>query len=185
MPPHIWLYMNHSFWCFFLNVKISKTGGSSEGDGGVPERILKSPNCFHRCCQTKVNKWQSPIILTLQMIVFISLHEEPHKSPFLSVVFCTRPAHVQLTPLSYRKCGLSSLSASCNGLEPAQVLTASTGLVRQESCDKMLEAWLCACQNLTSTFTPWILLPSAVKNLTVPAGKENITSNYNAFSQQK
>lgn len=40
-PTYLTLY--ESLVWFFSNVKISKAGGSSEGDGGVPGRILKSP----------------------------------------------------------------------------------------------------------------------------------------------
>lgn len=42
-PTYLALYESLILVVFFSNVKISKTGGSSEGDGGVPERILKSP----------------------------------------------------------------------------------------------------------------------------------------------
>lgn len=42
-PTYLTLYESLILVGFFSNVKISKAGGSSGGNGGVPGRILKSP----------------------------------------------------------------------------------------------------------------------------------------------
>lgn len=114
------------------------------------------------------------------------LHQGPHRRTFFkrSFLYKASPDPVNTSVLTgrvvYHHSQLHAVGWSLysSSLHPP-------GPVRQESCDKMLGAWLRAWQDLTSAFTPWILLPSAVKNLAVPVGEENTIFNYDSFSQQK
>lgn len=55
-PTYLPLYESLILVGFYSNVKISKAGGSSEGDGGVPGRKLKSPTVSTGVAKPKQKK---------------------------------------------------------------------------------------------------------------------------------
>lgn len=107
VPLHIWLYMNHSFCLVFFKCQDFQSRWQFWGRWGCSRKDIEISNCIHRYCQTKANERQSPIILTLQLITFIPLPlsctRGPTEGHFSSVVFCTRPVQIQLTPLSLQE----------------------------------------------------------------------------------
>lgn len=190
LPPHIWLYMNHSFWWLFFQMSrfpkqvavLRELGVFQEGYWNLQLFLQVLPNQSKwKAVTSHFNTSADHVYPTVTF-----LHQGPHKRTFFKCSFLYKASpdpintsilkksvvyhHSQLHAMSWSLCSSS--------LHPP-------GPVRQESCDKMLGAWLRACQDLTSAFTPWIHLPSAVKNLALPAGKENATFNYHSFSQQK
>lgn len=85
-PTYLTLYESLILVGFYSNVKISKAGGSSEGDRGVPGQILKSPTVSTGVAKPKQNERQSATILTLWLITFIPL-QGPHKRTFFKCSF--------------------------------------------------------------------------------------------------
>lgn len=106
-PAYLTLHESLILVVFFLKCQDFQSRWQFWGSWGCSRKDIEISNCFYRCCQTQANGRQSPIILILQLITFIQLSlsctRGPTKGHFSSVVFCTRPAQIQLTPLSSKK----------------------------------------------------------------------------------